>query len=151
MKRDLQLIKGGLEPAADEHTLSPRVRDLIRMVLHAFNEGSILEIEDAVSDHLLEHTETMGHVDFRQRLHMLRQAMPDAKLEIDEVIQHGNLVAWRWTVRGTQNQKMFGVASTGKPVTLTGISMDRLEGDVVVEHWEFPDVDAFYDQFEPSA
>lgn len=148
MKRNLELVKGGLEPAADEQTPSPRVRELIRMVQDAFNDGNILEIEDAVSDHLLEHTETMGHVDFRQRLNMLRQAMPDAKLEIDEVIQHGNLVAWRWTVRGTQKEKMFGVPPTGRQVTLTGISLDRLEDDVVVEHWEFPDVDAFDEQFQ---
>jgi predicted ester cyclase len=150
MKRNLQLIPGGVEPAADVDTPSPRVRELIRLVQDTFNQGNVLEIEDAVSDHLLEHTETMGHVDFRQRLYMLRQAMPDAKLEIDEVIQHGNLVAWRWTVRGTQEEKMFGVEPTGKQVTLTGISLDRLEDDVVVEHWEFPDVDAFYEQFQPK-
>lgn len=150
MKRNLQLIPGGVEPAADEHTPSPRVRELIRLVQDAFNEGNILGIEEAVSDHLLEHTETMGHVDFRQRLHILREAMPDAKLEIDEVIQHGNLVAWRWTVRGTQKEKMFGVQPTGEHLMLTGISLDRLEDDVVVEHWEFPDVDAFYEQLEPE-
>jgi predicted ester cyclase len=150
MKRDLHLIRGGVEPATDEHTPSHRVRELIRLVQDAFNEGDILHIEDAVSEHLLEHAETMGHVDFRQRLHMLRQAMPDAKLEIDEVIQHGNLVAWRWTVRGTQKEKMFGVEPTGRTVTLTGISLDRLDDDEVVEHWEFPDVDAFYQQFEPK-
>jgi len=150
MKRNLQLIRGGVEPVAEEHTPSPRVRELIRLVQDAFNDGNVLEIEEAVSDHLLEHTETMGHVDFRQRLHMLRQAMPDAKLEIDEVIQHGNLVAWRWTVRGTQKEKMFGAEPTGEQVTLTGISLDRLEDDVVVEHWEFPDVDAFYAQLQPK-
>jgi len=149
MKRNLQLIRGGVEPVAEEHTPSPRVRELIRLVQDAFNDGNVLEIEEAVSDHLLEHTETMGHVDFRQRLHMLRQAMPDARLEIDEVIQHGNLVAWRWTVRGTQKEKMFGAEPTGE-VTLTGISLDRLEDDVVVEHWEFPDVDAFYAQLQPK-
>jgi predicted ester cyclase len=148
MKRSLQLIQGGVEPAADEHTPSPRVMELIRLVQDAFNNGNILEIEEAVSDHLLEHTETMGHVDFRQRLHMLRRAMPDAQLEIDEVIQHGNLVAWRWTVRGTQKEKMFGVEPTSRTVTLTGISLDRLDDDEVVEHWEFPDVDAFSEQFE---
>jgi predicted ester cyclase len=69
-------------------------------------------------------------------------------MEIDEVIQHGNLVAWRWTVGGTHTEKMFGVEPTGRQVTLTGISLDRLEDDVVIEHWEFPDADAFYEQFE---
>jgi predicted ester cyclase len=54
----------------------------------------------------------MGHVDVRQRFQTLRQALPDAKLEIDEVIQQGNLVATRWTVRGTMKEKMFGVEPT---------------------------------------
>jgi predicted ester cyclase len=148
MKRNLQLIKGGVEPVVEGQKLSPRVIELIRLVQEAFNDGDILRIEEAVSDHLLEHSEGLGHVDFRQRLHMLRQALPDAHMEIDEVIQHGNLVAWRWTVRGTHTEKMFGVEPTGRQVTLTGISLDRLEDDVVIEHWEFPDADAFYEQFE---
>jgi len=148
MKPDLQLIQGGVEPAVQEETLSPRVRDLIRLVQDAFNEGDILRVESAVSDHLLEHSEAMGHVDFRQRFQMLRQALPDAKLEIEEVIQQGNLVAARWKVRVTMKQKLFGVEPTGQEVMLSGISLDRLEGDVVVERWEFPDVDAFYQQFK---
>jgi len=148
MKPDLQLIRGGVEPAVQEETLSPRVRELIRLVQDAFNEGDILRVESAVSDHLLEHSEAMGHVDFRQRFQMLRQALPDAKLEIEEVIQQGNLVAARWKVRGTMKQKLFGVEPTGQEVMLSGISLDRLEGDVVVERWEFPDVDAFYQQFK---
>jgi predicted ester cyclase len=148
MKRDLQLIRGGLEPAVQGDTLSPRVRELIRLVQEAFNEGDILRVEEAVSDHLLEHSDALGHVDFRQRFQMLRHALPDAKLEIDEVIQQGNLVASRWTVRGTMKEKMFGVEPTGREVILTGISLDRLENDLVVERWEFPDVDAFYQQFD---
>jgi predicted ester cyclase len=148
MRRDLQLIKGALESAVEGQKLSPRVKELIRLVRDAFNDGDLLRIEEAVSDHLLEHSEGMGHVDFRQRLRMLRQALPDAKLEIDEVIQHGNLVAWRWTVRGTHTEKMFGIEPTGLEVSVTGISLDRLDDDIVVEHWEFPDVEAFYEQFE---
>jgi predicted ester cyclase len=101
-----------------------------------------------VSEHLLEHSELMGHVDFRQRLQMLRHALLDARLEIREVIQHGNLVAWRWTVEGTHSDRLFGVPATDRKVKLTGISLDRLEDDMVVEHWEFPDVDAFYEQFD---
>jgi predicted ester cyclase len=148
MKPDLQVIPGGLDPGATEDGISPRVHELLHLVQDAFNEGDILRIEQAVSEHLLEHSDLMGHVDFRQRLHMLREALREAKLEIDEVIQHGNLVAWRWTVRGIHTNKLFAVEPTGKEVRLTGISLDRLEGGIVVEHWEFPDVDAFYSQFE---
>jgi steroid delta-isomerase-like uncharacterized protein len=148
MRPELELIQGGVGPAVQGDELSPRVRELIRLVQDAFNDGDILRVEEAVSDHLLEHSEAMGHVDFRQRFQMLRQAMPDAKLEIDQVIQQGNQVAARWTVRGTMKEKMFGVEPTGKEVRLSGISLDRLEDDVVVERWEFPDIDAFYKQFE---
>lgn len=145
MKPDLELIRGGL--GAQEETPSPRVRELVRLVQDAFNDGDILKIEQAVSEHLLEHSELMGHVDFRQRFQMLRRALPDARLEVDEVIQHGNLVASKWTIEGTHTEKLFGVEPTGRKVKLTGISLDRLQGDVVVEHWEFPDVNAFYEQF----
>src|SRR6266487_1349375 len=127
IKPDLQLLRGGLDPGAHSESPSPRVRELVRLVQDAFNEGDILRIEQAVSEHLLEHSELMGHVDFRQRLQMLRRALPDARLEIDEVIQHGNLVAWRWTVEGTHTEKLFGVPPTGRKVKLTGISLDRLE------------------------
>jgi predicted ester cyclase len=148
-KPDLQLIRGGLDLTENGQTVSPRVRELIRLVQDAFNEGDVQRIEQAVSEHMLEHIDLMGHVDFRQRLQMLRRAIPDAKLEIDEVIQHGNLVAWRWTITGTHADRLFSVEPTDRRITLTGISLDRLgEDEKVVEHWEFPDVDAFYAQFQ---
>ncbi len=41
----------------------------------------------------------------------------------------------RWTYRGTHRGVFQGTPPTGKPVTLTGISVWRFDGTQIVENW----------------
>ncbi len=54
-----------------------------------------------------------------------RNAMPDFKVEIGEMVAEGDLVAYRWTMCGTHQGEYRGVAPTGKPVKFTGITIVR--------------------------
>ena len=44
-------------------------------------------------------------------------------------------MVWRWSARGTQRGELLGLPPTGREVTLTGISIDRLAGGQIVERW----------------
>lgn len=59
----------------------------------------------------------------------------DGHITVDEQIVEGDTVATRWTGRGTQTGEIAGIAPTGKQVTVTGITISRLEGGKVVEEW----------------
>jgi predicted ester cyclase len=113
-----------------------------------FNNEETRRIEKLISDHFMDHGPFVGGADFRQRLETIRAALPDATLHVDEVIRQGDFVATRWTIRGTHRGKTLGIEPTGKRVSLAGMSVERLKGGKVIEHWEFPDLKGFAHQIE---
>jgi predicted ester cyclase len=67
------------------------------------------------------------------------QTFPDIQFSIDGVVAEGDKVVTRWSMRATHRGEVMGVAGTGKPVTLQGISIDRVVDGRIVEHWRVQD------------
>jgi steroid delta-isomerase-like uncharacterized protein len=65
----------------------------------------------------------------------LRGAASDLKITIDDQIAEGAKVATRWTARGTHDGELMGIAPTGRPVSVTGITIQHLRDGKVVEGW----------------
>lgn len=138
-----------IRPASTGERLSEeRIHDLIHAVEEGFREKGLESIERLAGSHLLEHSSTLGHVDFRERVEIVRSILEDARLHVDEIVAQGDVIAWRWTIIGTHKGKWMGIAPTGREVSISGISVDRFEHGTVAEHWEFPDALAFARQFE---
>ena len=68
-----------------------------------------------------------------------REAVPDLKVDIGEMVAEGDLVAYRWTMHGTHLGELYGTPPTGKQVKSTGITIVRFAGGKIV-----------HDQFESS-
>jgi predicted ester cyclase len=67
-------------------------------------------------------------------------AFPDARIQVEEQLAEGELVATRWSARGTHEGELMDIEPTGKEVTVTGLTISRLEGGKVVEefqNWDF--------------
>ena len=62
-------------------------------------------------------------------------AFPDWHGTVDDIIAEGDTVVNRWTGHGTHLVELMGIPATGKPVTLTGITIFRIAGDKIVEEW----------------
>lgn len=62
-------------------------------------------------------------------------AFTGAKITVDDQIAEGDRVATRWTGRGTHTGELNGIAPTGKEVTVSGLTISRVEGDQIVEEW----------------
>jgi steroid delta-isomerase-like uncharacterized protein len=69
-----------------------------------------------------------------------RAAFPDLAYTIDDQIAEGDKVASRWTFRGTHQGEFMGIPATGKAVAVTGITIDRIAGGQIVEHWRETDI-----------
>jgi predicted ester cyclase len=68
-----------------------------------------------------------------------RAAFPDMKFRVDLLIQSGDLVVSNWTLEGTHTgAPFFGVAPSGRPVTINGTAILRMRDGKVVEHWGGP-------------
>lgn len=62
-------------------------------------------------------------------------AFPDLQYTIEDLMSEGDLVISRWTARGTHKGPLMNIPPTGKAVTITGISIDRVAHGKVVEGW----------------
>jgi predicted ester cyclase len=70
----------------------------------------------------------------------VRRAFPDARIELAEVVEEGDMASFRLTGHGTHLGPFLGVEPTGRTVRIRGIHHVRVQHGVVVEHWQGPDV-----------
>ena len=67
---------------------------------------------------------------------MLRNAFPDFKATIEDIIAEGDKVVIRMTWNGTHTGGEFmGIPATGKKVSIGVIDIIRIAGGKLVEHW----------------
>ncbi|OXM65890.1 ester cyclase [Amycolatopsis vastitatis] len=64
-----------------------------------------------------------------------RSGMPDFATTVDLQLAQGDRVVTRWTGRGTHKGTLFGIAATGVPVSVSGISVARARGTQIQEEW----------------
>ncbi len=67
---------------------------------------------------------------------MYRNAFPDMQFTIEDVIAEGDEVVVRWTFRGTHQGELMGTPPINNQVTVTGMSIERVSGDKIVETWD---------------
>lgn len=67
---------------------------------------------------------------------MLREAFPDIKYTVEDMIEEGDKVVARWTTQGTHKGTFMGIPPTGKQVTFSGIEIIRIKDGQAVEEWE---------------
>ena len=71
----------------------------------------------------------------KEFVQMFLSAYSDGRITVDEQFAEGDMVATRWTGRGTQDGELMGIAPTEKQVTVSGITISKLENGQVVEEW----------------
>ena len=62
-------------------------------------------------------------------------AFTGAHITVIEQIAEDDVIASRWTASGTHTGEIAGIAPTGKDVTISGITISKLEGGRVIEEW----------------
>jgi len=68
-----------------------------------------------------------------------RAAFADARSTVEQQVAEGDLVVTRWRASGTHSGEFQGLAPTMRPFTLTGVTIERIEGDRIVEVWVYRD------------
>ena len=70
-----------------------------------------------------------------QFVSMIRSAIPDLRITIEDDMAEGDKVVTRWIGQGTHQGELLGIAPTGNQVTFTGITIHRIEDTKIVEEW----------------
>jgi steroid delta-isomerase-like uncharacterized protein len=78
---------------------------------------------------------TSGVDAYRKHIVKIREAFPDLKFTIEDVIAENNEVVLHWTVRGTHRGEFLGMPPTQKTASVSGTSINRIEKGQIVEMW----------------
>jgi predicted ester cyclase len=70
---------------------------------------------------------------FKTAITSYRTSFPDLHFSIDDVVAEGESIAFRWTARGTHQADFAGIAATGKPITVTGITILRIVDGKIID------------------
>jgi steroid delta-isomerase-like uncharacterized protein len=111
-----------------------------RFIEEVWNNGNLDAIDELISENHVDHDPAQaagpgGREGARAFIQMYRTAYPDTHIELGEMIAEGDLVAAPWTATGTHRGELMGMAPTGKPISVTGIGIDRVSGGQIVESW----------------
>jgi predicted ester cyclase len=106
--------------------------------------GHDLSILDSiVSPNVLIHRTAMpceadfyGHEGIKQWMAEQWSSFPDLTITDYFTVAQGNIVAARWTARGTSEGNFLILPPSGEPVEYTGVSMFLIEDAKITEIWE---------------
>jgi len=113
-----------------------------RVIEEGFNRGNLAALDDLFTPDFHEHQRGFPTADLaglKRAIQGLRGAIPDLRLEIEDVIVDGDRACFRLVGRG-HHQGQFGpVPGSGKPVTVDVIDICRFQDGRIVEHWGIAD------------
>jgi steroid delta-isomerase-like uncharacterized protein len=114
-----------------------------RWVEEAWNHGDFSSAETLYTPNYILHNpnQDFPNVDALQGfITMMRAAMPDLRMNIEDIFGEGDKIAWRFTVTGTHSGgALMGVPATGKSVHNQGLLITRFENGKWAEdqcHWD---------------
>jgi predicted ester cyclase len=139
----------------DASTIGESSRALIlRWIEEILCEHDTTRINDLVSPHLLIHpTATPGEATYYGASTWLQQqwiAFPDLTVTDTFTVTCRDIVAVRWTARGTCQGEFMGIPATSQPVEFTGVSMYRVEEAKVAEIWDTRNTIGILRQLKPE-
>lgn len=110
----------------------------------AWNTGVVSSMEpSAAADSILFHyrgeSRYQKFEDLEQLIAHWRSAFPDFRMELEDLVAEGDVVAARVRYSGTHRGEWFGIPATGRPVDVEEMMFFRFEAGRLVEAWEVDD------------
>jgi len=124
--------------------MTNKTRVIERYFEELFNRGQLELVDELLAPNYVNHSP--GSPDLpvtrdgvRIVVQALRAAFPDLHYTIDEVVEGANSVAVRSTFSGTHFGDLFGLAPTGRRVTVKQMTFERFLGGQIVAHHRISD------------
>lgn len=129
----------------DKALLISRIADDI------WNRGDIGVVEELMVSDAKYHGPHMpngvgGREDWKRAITMYLAAFPDSHVTYDELIVTDDTVIGRWSATATHTGELPGLAPTGKPISISGITIYRFSGNKISEAWEQLDMLGMWQQ-----
>ncbi len=137
-------VTNGADEGATATTEPGDLSEASRKLLEqTFNEGNFELVDQLVASDAVNHDPATpvqmhalrGPEVLKRTVSMYREAFPDVRITVDDVIAADDKVVLRWHSEGTHRGDLAGLAPTGAHGSVTGISIDRWKDGKVVEAW----------------
>ena len=113
--------------------------DLMRRFYDGVNAGRMEVIDELIADDLVDHDEfpgiPPGKEGARQFFAMMRQAFPDLRLDVEMVVETGDIAASYVIMRGHHEGEFMGIAPTHREISIPAADFVRVRDGRAVEHW----------------
>jgi steroid delta-isomerase-like uncharacterized protein len=112
--------------------MSEQDKAIVRRVFEElWNQGNLSVADQLFTPNYTDHDSSspdFGHgpESERKRVTFYRNAFPDMRLTIEDLIAEGDTVVARWSCHGTHKGDLNGIAPTGKQFTISGVTIARL-------------------------
>lgn len=115
-----------------------------RFVEEVWNRGRLDLVEEFFDEDVIDHYRPgspglRGRKQSQDVMGMVRAALPDIHVSLDDVIAEGDRVVTRWNWTATHEGELLGVSATGKPITNSGTTIYRFANARIAEVWNFFD------------
>lgn len=128
----------------------------MRIYNEVFNEGKLDVVDEVIAADAIDHSPPPGSTgdtrdDLKEFARAFRDAFPDARFTVQEMIAEGDLVAAYATFEGTHQGEFMGVPPTGKRVSMEFMDLIRVVDGKCTEHWGVGDVASLMQQITSPA
>ena len=118
-----------------------------RLYEEVFGAGRVDVADEILAETCVSHgpgtPPVVGTQGIKAQAAVLRGAIPDLRVTLEDQLGDGDRVASRWSASGTHTGALRlpagAVPPTGGPIAFTEIRIDRYDGDRIVESWFIPD------------
>src|ERR1700761_3219947 len=105
----------------------------------AVNTGNFDLFQQAVSAENIDHDPAKGQVQgsegYRTFFSGLRTAFPDLSVTLDTMVADDDSIAVAYTLTGTQDGPLDGLAPPGRKVKIRGLQISKFKDGKMVERW----------------
>ncbi|MBA7559051.1 MAG: DUF4440 domain-containing protein [Dehalococcoidia bacterium] len=129
-------------------SVEENIANVRRLNDEVWNRGNLALVDELMAPDYVFHgeNEIKGPEGIKQYIAAMRTAFPDLHMTIEGMVAEGDMVAARYTARGTFKGEFMGIAPTGKQMTLPNSAFARFKGGKQVEVWPYMDSLTFYKQ-----
>ena len=123
-----------------------------RWLEEGWSRGNLAVADELIDEDFVVHgaggqAVPTGPEGVKQLVSAWRTGFADGRMIVDEMLHaEGDKVVIRMTWRGTHNGVFYGVAPTGRQVSVTSMGIDRVANGKIVEGWGEVDMLGLFQQ-----
>jgi predicted ester cyclase len=126
-----------------------------RFYKEVYGDWNMALVDQVISPRFISHDWPQdgpsGPQAFRDYYTAIRSAVSGARYEVDDLIAESDRVVVRWRLLGRHTGDFGSIPPSGRPITLKGIAIYRLESGMLMERWVVSDLHGLLEEIRQPA